>query len=109
MIFFQIRPIYLLCHLVTLFLYLSAFGLMVWGYADRRVRNRTAEFMALVLGTNVVMIVLISIVFFGQQRYLVYNFGIFYTAYYLLLRDLWNIRIRHKVRGWLHRRGMKGN
>lgn len=108
-VFFQIRPIYLLCHLVTLFLYLSAFGLMVWGYADRRVRNRTAEFMALVLGTNAVMIILISIVFFGQQRYLVYNFGIFYTAYYLLLRDLWNIRISHKVRGWLHRRGTKGN
>ncbi|MDE7231451.1 MAG: hypothetical protein K2N37_00005, partial [Lachnospiraceae bacterium] len=35
-VFFQIRPIYLLCHLVTLFLYLSALALMIWGYTDRK-------------------------------------------------------------------------
>lgn len=96
-VFFQIKPIYLLCHLVTLFLYLMALALMVWGYADRKVSNKYAEFMALVLGSNVVMVVIISLVFFGQQRYLVYNFGIFYTACYLLLRELWNVRIRDKI------------
>lgn len=93
-VFFQIKPIYLLCHLVTLFLYLSAFTLMIWGYADRKADHRCAESMAFVLGNNVVMVIIISLVFFGQQRYLVYNFGIFYAAYYLLLRELWNIRIR---------------
>ena len=108
-VFFQIRPIYLLCHLVTLFLYVSALGLMIWGYADRRVKNKAAECMALVLGTNVVMIVLISIVFFGQQRYLVYNFGIFYIVYYLLLRELWNIRLRQKVRQWVTVKKRKEN
>lgn len=97
-VFFQIKPIYLLCHLVTLFLYLSALALMIWGYADRRVSNQGAEFMALVLGSNVVMVLIISIVFFGQQRYLVYNFGIFYMAYYVLVRKLWNIRIRDYVK-----------
>lgn len=96
-VFFQIKPIYLLCHLVTLFLYLTAFALMVWGYADRKASNKQAEFMALVLGSNVVMVVIISLVFFGQQRYLVYNFGIFYIACYLLLRELWNVRIRDKI------------
>lgn len=102
-VFFQIAPVYLLCHFVMLFLYLSAFGLMVWGYADRRTTDRAAEFMALVLGMNVVMVVLISLVFFGQQRYLVYNFGIFYIAYYVLLRQLWIIRIRPKISGKLLR------
>lgn len=97
-VFFQIKPIYLLCHLVTLFLYLSALALMIWGYADRKAANQGAEFMALVLGSNVVMILIISIVFFGQQRYLVYNFGIFYMAYYVLLRQLWNSRIRDHVK-----------
>lgn len=91
-VFFQIRPIYLLCHLVTLFLYLSALALMVWGFFDRRTDDRYAEFMALVLGSNVVMVVVISLVFFGQQRYLVYHFGTFYIAYYLLLRELWSCR-----------------
>lgn len=100
-VFFQIRPIYLLCHLVTLFLYLSALGLMIWGYTDRKADNRSAEFMALVLATNVVMVIVISLVFFGQQRYLVYNFGIFYAAYYLLLRELWNIRIRDKIMAYI--------
>lgn len=96
-VFFQIKPIYLLCHLVTLFLYLMALALMAWGYADRKVSNKYAEFMALVLGCNVVMVVIISLVFFGQQRYLVYNFGIFYVACYLLLRELWKVRVRDKV------------
>lgn len=96
-VFFQIKPIYLLCHLVTLFLYLSALALMIWGYADRKADHRCAEFMALVLGCNVVMVIIISLVFFGQQRYLIYNFGIFYVAYCLLLCELWNIRIRDKI------------
>lgn len=97
-VFFQIKPIYLLCHLVTLFLYLSAFVLMVWGFADKKADEKCAEFMALVLGSNVVMVIVISLVFFGQQRYLVYNFGVFYIAYYLLLRELWNCRIRDRLK-----------
>jgi hypothetical protein len=83
-VFFQIAPIYGLCHLVTLFLYVTAIALTIWGYRDKSVDNRYAEFMAAVLVTNVVMVVMISVVFFGQQRYLVYNFGIFYVAYGLL-------------------------
>jgi hypothetical protein len=83
-VFFQIAPIYGLCHLITLFLYVTAIALMIWGYRDKSVDNRYADFMAAVLVTNVVMVVIISIIFFGQQRYLVYNFGIFYVAYGLL-------------------------
>ncbi len=104
-VFFQIAPIYLLCHLVTLFLYVSALALMIWGYADRKADDAAAESMALVLGGNLVMILVISLVFFGQQRYLVYNFGIFYMAYYLLLRQLWAVRIRERLAGRLPRFG----
>lgn len=99
-VFFQIRPIYLLCHLVTLFLYLSALVLMIREFIDGKADQRCAEFMALILGSNVVMVIVISLVFFGQQRYLVYNFGAFYIAYYLLLRELWNGHIRDKARKW---------
>ena len=97
-IFFQYAPLYLLCHLVTAFLYLSATALVIWGYADQRTRKEGAEMMALVLGTNVVTVLIISLVFFGQQRYLVYAFGPFYIAYYCLLRQLWCVRIREFVR-----------
>ena len=93
-VFFQYAPLYGFCHLVTAFLYLSAAALMIWGYADARVRKEAAETMALVLGTNVVMVLVISLIFFGQQRYLVYAFGPFYMAYYLLLRQLWRVRAR---------------
>lgn len=96
-IFFQYAPLYLLCHVITAFLYLSAAALMVWGYWDKRTKNDTAEMMALVLGTNLVMVIVISLVFFGQQRYLVYAFGPFYIAYYLLLRQLWCVRLREKL------------
>ena len=98
-VFFQIAPIYLLCHLVTLFLYLSAVALMFWGYVDKKVAESNAEFMALILGTNLVLVIVISLVFFGQQRYLVYAFGMFYIAYYILLRKLWNIYVRGRVLG----------
>lgn len=103
-VFFQIKQIYLLCHLITLFLYLSAAGLMVWGYADSKINNEYAEFMAIVLGTNIVMILLISVVFFGQQRYLVYNFGIFYVAYYLLVSQLWKIYGKNWIKKWTDRK-----
>lgn len=97
-VFFQYAPLYLLCHWITAFLYLSAVVLMIWGYWEQRVKNDSAEMMALILGINVVMVVVISLVFFGQQRYLVYTFGPFYIAYYLLLRQLWRVRLRDFVK-----------
>lgn len=99
-VFFQIARIYLLCHLVTLFLYVSAAALMVWAYVDKKVDKAYGEFMAAVLGTNILMIIVISLVFFGQQRYLVYNFGIFYMVYFLLLLQLW----KRYGKSWLIRR-----
>lgn len=103
-VFFQVAPIYLLCHLVTLFLYLSAAALMIWGFADRKVSESSAEFMALVLGTDLVLVLVISLVFFGQQRYLVYTFGMFYIAYYVLLKKLWYLYIRGRILGLWERK-----
>ncbi len=102
-VFFQIERIYLLCHLVTLFLYLSAVALMIWAYKDKGAGKAYGEFMCCVLGTNLVMVLVISLVFFGQQRYLVYNFGIFYIAYFLLLMRLWRLYGYGLVRRiWYH-------
>ncbi|MBD5522999.1 MAG: hypothetical protein HDR04_00985 [Lachnospiraceae bacterium] len=100
-VFFQIERIYLLCHLVTLFLYLSAVALMIWAYKDKKVENAYGEFMCSILGTNLILILVISLVFFGQQRYLVYNFGIFYISGFLLFMKLWRLYLHDlAVRGW---------
>lgn len=88
-VFFQIERIYLLCHLIALFLYVSAAALMIWAYADKKIERAYAEFMNSVLVTNCILAVVISVVFVGQKRYLFYNFGIFYIAYFLLLLQLW--------------------
>lgn len=106
-VFFQFAPLYLLCHLITAFLYLSALAFMIWGYWDVRARKEEAEMMALVLGTNMVTVTVISLVFFGQQRYLVYTFGLFYIALYLLLRQLWRVRVREALRNRLRAEGKK--
>ncbi len=90
-VFFQIKQIYLLCHLVTLFLYVTAAALMIWAYKDKKADNAYGEFMCSVLSTNLILVLVISLVFFGQQRYLVYNFGIFYIAYFLLFMQLWRL------------------
>lgn len=103
-VFFQIKRIYLLCHLVTLFLYLSAAALMIWAYADKKVERAYGEAMSAVLGTNLVMVFVISLVFFGQQRYLVYNFGIFYAVYFLLLMQIWKLYGKNWLVKWMNRR-----
>lgn len=90
-VFFQYAPLYGLCHFLTAVLYLASLALMVWGYADVRMKKEEAEMMALTLGANVVLVLVISLFFFGQQRYLVYSFGIFYAAFYLLLRQIWRV------------------
>lgn len=100
-VFFQIEEIYLLCHLYTLFVYLSAFALMVWAYKDKKADKAYGEFMAAVLVVNICMVTVISVVFVGLQRYLVYDFGIFYIAYFLLLMQVWKIygrSIRERLR-----------
>ena len=103
-VFFQIERIYLLCHLVTLFLYITAVALMIWAYADRKVDKAYGEFMAAVLGINLIMIFVLSLVFFGQQRYLVYNFGIFYVAYFLLILQLWEIYGKNWLKRWTNQK-----
>lgn len=97
-VFFQKEQFYLLCHLVTLFLYVTAAGLTIWCFIHKRANKRCAEFMLVVLANNFILVAVISLVFIGLQRYLVYGFGIFYVAYYLLLRELYRCCFVDKIR-----------
>lgn len=86
-VFFQIEPIYLLCHFITLFIYLFAvIGSIAAGRmgADRK----AVEFMGTVICMLVIMVVVVNLLFIGLQRYVVYGMGIFYCAAYLLCREI---------------------
>lgn len=81
-VFFQKSSIYLLCHILTLLIYLSAFVLVIWGYRNQKIPRQYPEALLGCIVINVLFVVIVSVMFFAMQRYLVYCFGIFYAAYY---------------------------
>lgn len=92
-VFFQKEAIYGLCHLYTLLVYIVAIAITVWGFWEkkRRFREEKCEFMLGILTLNVGMVVIISVIFFGMQRYLIYGFGLFYGALLLMLEEAWKL------------------
>lgn len=86
-VFFQIEPIYLLCHFITLFLYIYAMAGCVVVYRNKQNR-KSVEFMATVLGVLIIMVVSVNVLFIGLQRYVVYGMGIFYCALYLISKEI---------------------
>lgn len=86
-VFWQIKPIYLLCHFIALFLYLYALvGSIIC--LRRKKNSQAAEFMLTVVGFIFILIVTVNLMFTGLQRYVVYAMGIFYCAAYLLFKEL---------------------
>lgn len=96
-VFFQKEGIYLLCHLITLLIYISAIVLAVWGYRRKDLNNQYPEFLLGCIVINVCFVLIQTIMFFAIQRYLVYCFGIFYVAYYLTLKEAFS-RFRQGIR-----------
>lgn len=84
-VFFQMSSIYLLCHIIVLLIYVSALALVVWGYRKKEIPRRYPEFLLGCLVVNVLFVFIMTVMFFAMQRYLVYCFGIFYVAYYLMV------------------------
>lgn len=85
-VFFQIERIYLLCHFITLFLYLIAAAGII--YCLKKGGNKkTVAFACTTLAYIFLMVTVINLVFLGLQRYMVYAMGIFYCSLYLLARE----------------------
>ncbi len=85
-VFFQIERIYLLCHAITLLLYLAAAAGII--YCLKKGGNKkVAAFAGTTLGYIFLMVVVTNLVFLGLQRYMVYAMGIFYCGMYLLARE----------------------
>lgn len=97
-VFFQIRPIYLLCHFIALFIYLFALAEIIYSVKKKADKHKI-EFMAAIFIFVVIMVVIINIVFIGIQRYMVYGMGIFYCALYLLVKDTILLPIWYRLKG----------
>lgn len=92
-VFFQKEAIYGLCHLYTMFVYTLAIVVTVLGFnrKNKGYCEKKSEFMLGILVVNVGMVVIISVIFFGMQRYLIYGFGLFYGALLLMLEEIWKL------------------
>lgn len=88
-VFFQKETVYGLCHLYTLLVYCAAIALLAIGWKKKAVVQERCEFMLSALFLNIGMVVVISVIFFGMQRYLIYGFGVFYAALLLILEQLY--------------------
>lgn len=89
-VFFQIKPIYLLCHFIALFIYLFAIIGAVW-IVKRNGNRQVCEGTLTTVIFLITMIVVINMVFIGLQRYVVYGMGIFYCIMYLQIKELYLI------------------
>lgn len=92
-VFFQKEAIYGLCHIYTLLVYVLAIIATVFGFWRGRnvFLEERSEFMLGILVLNIGMVVIISVIFFGMQRYLIYGFGLFYGALLLMLEEIWKL------------------
>lgn len=86
-VFFQIEPIYLLCHFITLVLYLAAIGISIYGIC-REKNKYIVQGMISVLFFNAMMVGIINAVFVGHQRYVIYGMGVFYCFMYLGCKEI---------------------
>lgn len=89
-VFFQIKPIYLLCHAIAFLIYLFAV-LGAWWIRKNGGAKDVSEYVIAIVFTIITMVVIINIVFMGLQRYVVYGMGIFYCAMYLQIKEIYLI------------------
>lgn len=86
-VFFQIEKIYLLCHLITLCLFLISIGGMIYCIKYKGEKN-VVVFAGSTVGFICMLVGIITLVFVPSQRYMVYAMGIFYCSMYLLLKEI---------------------
>lgn len=84
--------IYTLCHLIALMIYIAV-GILLW-YANHKlkmdIKYSIPILMTLLL--SVCIIVITNIIFYGQQRYVVYTFGCFYLSLFILLIGIYRTK-----------------
>lgn len=85
-VFFQIDRIYLLCHIITAVILLFSI-VNIFICSKLKGDKKAVEFMSVTLAFILLMVVIINLLFFGMQRYMVYAMGIFYCALYVNIKE----------------------
>ena len=91
-VFIQPDSIRNLCYVITFIIYCAVFFLMYIAERKMRVERKYIIPMLitqLFLFTNVI---LTNIVFYGQQRYVVYTFGMFYISFFIIILGIYRKR-----------------
>lgn len=101
-IFFNIEAIYLLCHIIVLFLYASAVAMGIYILRKEELKNDVAKVLLASVISCMIFVGVVNILFFGMQRYFIYNMGVFYCTYYLALREIFKEQVE-KLEVWLKR------
>jgi len=100
-VFFQIEQLYALCHVIALILYL--FAIIGSAICIKQRQNREIiDFMLLIVFNNFIFVIITNLVYMGLQRYLIYSFGIFYIALYLVVRELVKMSKFERIKKILH-------
>ena len=85
-VFFQIEKIYLLCHFITLFLFVLSIVCMIYCMKNKG-EKKVVVFAGATVGFICMLVAVITLVFVPLQRYMVYAMGIFYCSMYLLVKE----------------------
>ena len=90
-VFIQPDSIRNLCYVITLFIYLGTFGVM---YIARRMKieKKYVIPMMITLLFLVSNVVFTNIIFYGQQRYVIYTFGMFYISWFIMMLGIYRKR-----------------
>lgn len=93
-------PLYELCFIITLAIYLFAIGIMTVGYLLNGRKSNASTWLLITMAAASINIVGVSAMLFGMDRYLMYTLGIFYMGLLLAMRDIYITRLekRHEIK-----------
>lgn len=91
-VFIQPDLIRNLCYVITFFIYLGTFGVMYIAGRRMKVDKSYIIPMLLTLLFLVSNVILTNIIFYGQQRYVIYTFGMFYLSWFIMVLGIYRKR-----------------
>ena len=94
-VFFHKRSFYWFSYLTAFLAYALAIASIAWGI-KRKLCTSAVEFMVCTLLINLLFVSASAIVYIALQRYVVYGFGLFYMAWYYLIKQLFLTRSSNK-------------
>lgn len=91
-VFFCPFSLYTICHLIALGIYIVV-GILLW-YANYKIKIdvKYSVPMLMTFLLSVCIIVITNIIFYGQQRYVIYTFGSFYFSLLILLLGIYRAK-----------------